>query len=188
MIPTTTATALQARVAVELRDGGQTFLTTEVAEAVQRAVEDEVVYSIIEIQIPLTGARQYAVDPGYTVVFNVACDINGDGFPEFDMPGEAIDLVYGNLIIKPQYMNLTGTLFVQVAKKWGMTDAIPEYLSNYIINSSVYYCMELLENTYADRFLNNDATMEDMINRGTEAKQEMMRLRKQLRHQKPVRI
>jgi hypothetical protein len=188
MTPTTTFKALQARVAIEIRDGGQTFLTTEVAEALTRAIEDDVVYSIIEAQIPLTGARTYALSPFYTTIYSMGADNVGQGWPTFDISGDQYDLVNNNLILDGSLMNLTGTLYVQVAQKWQVTDDIPEYLSNYIINSTIFYLGELLENTYESRFLNNDVTMAELLNRSTEAGNERTRLRKQLRNQKLVRL
>lgn len=187
-LPTTTAIALQARVRIEIRDGGQTFLDTEVTEAVQRAIDDEVVFTPQEITLLLTGARQYALDPSYSTIFEITCDSDGDGFPEVDMPGEAYNYIAPNLNIAPNWKNLSGTLFIWVAKKWVVSDNIPTYLSNYIINAAVASLGELLQNSYESRFLNNDVTMSELLNRGNAASRERDRLRKGLRNQKPTRL
>lgn len=187
-IPTTNAAALTLRIQTEIRDGGQTFSTAELAEALHRAIEDEAVFSIIEITVPITGARQYALDPTYTTIYNIGIDVDGDGWPEMDMGNGAWDLVFGNLIIKPRWMNIMGTMYIQVGKKWLFSDNIPSYLSAYIIESSICILTELLQNTYESRFLNNDVTMAELLNRGVAAQQNVKTIKKGLRNVKPIRM
>lgn len=186
-----TQTTLLARLNTELRDtGDKTFTSSEKLEILHRACENEWVFDVQEVQIPITGARTYNMDTHVKGVYDLQLDRDGDGFPETDIEREGWDFFNNKVIVMPKYRLLpTNTvLFATVAWKYRYDDTlIPDNLQNYILNLSIIEAVGILQNGFVGRFLKNDVTMGDLVNRAQTAQQEAQRQRQSLRNIRPVR-
>lgn len=184
-------TSLLARLNTELRDtGDKTFTAAEKLEILHRACEDELVFDVQEIQVPVTGARLYSLDTHVKGIFDVEVDMDNDGFPETDFPREGWDFFNKKFVVKARYSQIStsAVFFLSTAWKYRYDDTtIPDNLQNYILNNSIIAAVGILQNGFVNRFLKNDVTMGDLVNRAATAKQEMMLQRQGLRNQRPVR-
>lgn len=184
-------TELLRRLNVELRDATNiTFTVEEKEEMLRKAVSDRLVYSVVEItQTIASSQRLYPISDTYTQVLAVGYDSAADGFP-VDLPGDAYDFLNNNLVINRRYMGLVAgrTLHIEVAKKWSITDNIPDYLADYIVAKAVTYSAQFLTNQRINLFLKNKTTVGELMARINEAKQTVRELKGSLRNQRLVRI
>lgn len=183
--------SLIARLNTELRDtGDKTFTAAEKLEILHNACENEWVFDVQEVQVPITGSRTYNMDTHIKGIYDLQLDYDADGWPETDIEREGWDFFNNKLIILPKYKNLptSGILFATVAWKYRYDDTvIPDNLQNYILDLSIIEAVSVLQNGFVNRFLKNDVTMGDLVNRAATAKQQAQALRTSLRNIRPVR-
>lgn len=187
-------TDIRSRMDLELRDvSNLAFTADEKNEAYQRAIDDEAVYVVIEDedQTFSSGTRGIELDDSYKAVLSVQVDWANDGFPT-PIKGDwwSYNENAKTLNFSRRAMNIPdGTpLFITVAQKLTATDDVPDYLVAYVMNLAISYCAEFLSNVKVNRFLKNDTTMGDLINRINIGATKAQMLKRTLRNQQGTTI
>lgn len=181
------STDILGRMDTELRDSSNlAFTPDEKKEAYQRAIDDESVYAIVEDSDTNfeAGTRAYELDSSYKALLKVEADYIGDGFP-VPVEGNWWSFTDGNLIFTRRAMNIPdGTqLYLTVGQKLTVDDDVPDYLVAYVMNMAISYCAEFLANIKVNRFLKNDTTMGDLINRINLGETRAQMLKRTIRNQ-----
>lgn len=166
-----------------------TFSPEEKTYAIERAIADEDVYSNLDITLPVTGLRDYALDERVQAVYDIGLD-KGDGFEGFvgsrfwrHRTGD------NTLVIDRAGKGITSGSFVaQVAWKYQDTDNIPSYLVEYVLQLALMKIGDILSQTKVNRFLKNDTTMSELMAKINEATTRSNQLRTKIRHNESVRL
>lgn len=177
-------TEIKTRLAKELMDtDNATFTDDEKSEALTKAIEEELVAVREEDTLTFTnGTRSYPMDENIRAVYSVGIDASGGTNP-IPLDAEAYIFRYSSLVFSSRYIAGIPTnalLYVDQLRKLTVEDDIPPQILPYVLNQAIYYTTEFLATRKITRFLRNDTTMAEIIQRGQMAQREANRLRKAL--------
>lgn len=166
-----TKTQMLARLDIWLDDADDfAFTDAQKAEGYNSVVNDDpLVYQVVkDVTIPTTAnTPTYTPAADYEAILAIAVDINGDGFPlPIDRGGW--DFVDGTIRLNRVYKSLPAgkTIHLTAKKKLDAdTDTIPTRLQAYVLHRATAGMLSILSSRKTGRFLRNDTTMTEILNK-----------------------
>lgn len=186
-------TDILTRLNIELRDTDNvTFSVLEKTEALTRAIEEEVVAVIEEdaSTVLVQGGRTYPLNSQVRNVLGIDIDTGNTGLP-IPLDAEAYTFIAPNLTLASSYINglpAGSVLYINWLRKLITTDDFPAVLVPYILNKGIYYTTEELASGKVNRFLRNDTSLAEIIQRGNMALKAANDLKKSLPTRRYVRV
>jgi len=178
-------TPLYTRYNTRLRDiGDVTWTPGEKAEYLKTAINDPYVY-IIDKDTLTSVANQstYPYSGVISTVMEVQIDLAADGYPSH-LDKRNWDFINGNLIFSKLVKAIPASKTITLIGKRQLTnnDVIPEFLQDYILELALAEAFEAQATTLGSRFLANDVSMSELINKANLHRRNAQVLRKNLQN------
>lgn len=184
---------IKTRLNTELGDSDNaTFSDTEKNEALTRAFEDEMV-AVIErdTSVVITNSlTDYTLLSSIRAIYEIKVDTDGTGnyrklsAEAYDYIQPILELTYGYATALPSGSRLKITQL----RKLGVNDDIPSKYVPYVLNQAIAETVAQLQNKKINRFLRNDTTMAELLQRGQTAERKAGQLKKLLPQRRFVKV
>jgi hypothetical protein len=181
-----TKTEMLARLDIWLDDADDfAFTDAQKAEGYNSVVNDDpYVYKIVTDTTLTTAANTPTYTPAtaYDGILRISIDVNGDGYP-IPVDRSAWDYVDGTIRFNYLYKGLPAskTIHLKAKKKLDAdTDSIPTNLQGYVLHRATANMLGILTSRKTGRFLRNDTTMGEILQKKSDHEAHAAQLAKRL--------
>ena len=181
---------LKTKLNTRLRDGSNlTWSDVEKDDLLSAAIADP--YAAIattDTSITTVANQSTYVCPMESIT-DLAVDLNGDSYP-VSIPRDAYDCFDGNLVFTRAYKGLPAgkTLYITGMLKLDDSATFPYVLQEYVLNLAMGEAYRMLSTTLTSRFVKNDITQAEIMQKISQHAAEAQRLRSQLVNRRLVTL
>lgn len=185
-----TKAQLKAKFNTRLRDTSNiTWSDTEKDDLLSAAILDQYVGTDVQdITLTTVDSQSTYVSP-VAEIYDMYLDKNDDGYPR-PIPRNAYDLINGNIVFTRAYKGLPAghKLYINGFQKLTDSDSFPDLMQEYILNLAMCEAFRMLSTSLTSRFVKNDITQAEIMQKINQHAAEAARLRSQLINQRLVTL